>query len=171
MIVLPDSLTNEAYKMVDASLAESYGDWAKFCGSPIEAIFATACSLLGNFSEPSVIRCLDHTALPEPSVSVEFYVCPQQRIGRYTADFVIGSWLRQELRADLIVECDGHEWHEKTKEQAAHDKARDRALQALGYRVYRFTGSEIYRDPVSVAAECMAEAHRPGSWAEVMKRA
>ena len=44
------------------------------------------------------------------------------------------------------VECDGHDFHEKTKEQAARDKKRDRDLQALGYRVLRFSGSEIYRD-------------------------
>ena len=47
----------------------------------------------------------------------------------------------------IVIECDGHDYHEKTKEQARRDKARDRALTASGYRVVRFTGSEIYSDP------------------------
>ena len=47
----------------------------------------------------------------------------------------------------LIVECDGHDFHERTKEQAAKDKARDRQAQLAGYTVFRYTGSELWRDP------------------------
>lgn len=46
-----------------------------------------------------------------------------------------------------VVEADGHDFHERTKEQAARDRQRDRDLQTAGYLVLRFTGSEIYRDP------------------------
>jgi very-short-patch-repair endonuclease len=53
----------------------------------------------------------------------------------------------------MIVECDGHDFHEKTKEQARHDKERDRNLQSLGYFVYRYTGSELYADVFRGAAE------------------
>lgn len=56
-------------------------------------------------------------------------------------------------RVLLDVECDGHDFHERTKEQAERDKARDRDMQALGYRVARFTGSEIARSPESVASK------------------
>lgn len=64
-------------------------------------------------------------------------------------DFVIevtgvDSWNR------IVVECDGHEFHEKTKEQAERDKSRDRALTTSGWRVLRFTGREIWRDPFVV---------------------
>lgn len=41
---------------------------------------------------------------------------------------------------------DGHEFHEKTKQQAQYDKKRDRKLTKLGYKILRFTGSEIYND-------------------------
>lgn len=44
----------------------------------------------------------------------------------------------------IAVECDGHDFHERTKEQAQHDKRRDRELQKRGWIVFRFTGSEIY---------------------------
>lgn len=52
----------------------------------------------------------------------------------------------------LIVECDGHGFHERTKAQARRDKQRQRDLQIEGYHVIRFTGSEIYEDP-AVCAE------------------
>lgn len=47
----------------------------------------------------------------------------------------------------LAIECDGHDYHERTKEQAARDKSRDRALVAAGFSVLRFTGSEIWHRP------------------------
>lgn len=47
----------------------------------------------------------------------------------------------------IVVELDGHDFHERTPEQAQSDKSRDRALQALGWHVLRFTGREVLRDP------------------------
>ena len=43
----------------------------------------------------------------------------------------------------IVVELDGHDFHEKTKEQAQKDKDRDRSLTRAGYKIMRFTGSEI----------------------------
>ncbi len=65
----------------------------------------------------------------------------QRKIGRYTVDFLVTKFEGDQV----IVECDGHDFHERTKEQAQHDKRRDRELQALGFKVYRFTGSEIWK--------------------------
>lgn len=56
----------------------------------------------------------------------------------------------------IAVECDGHDFHEKTKEQAAADKARDRELVAAGITVLRFTGSEIWKDEEKCAQEVEA---------------
>jgi len=53
----------------------------------------------------------------------------------------------------FAIECDGHEFHEKTKEQAFRDKKRQRDLTALGYHVIRFTGSEIWHNPSKAAHE------------------
>jgi very-short-patch-repair endonuclease len=64
----------------------------------------------------------------------------------------------QTVAVDLAVECDGHDFHERTKEQARRDRKRDRDLQALGYTVLRFTGSEIARDPRAVAKEIVHTA-------------
>jgi hypothetical protein len=57
------------------------------------------------------------------------------------------------ITKDIIIECDGHDFHERTKAQAARDKKRDRILQSIGYNVFRFTGSEIYNDAITCAYE------------------
>lgn len=77
---------------------------------------------------------------------------PQKNIGDYRVDFLITGGI-----PSTVVECDGHDWHEKTRQQAAHDKKRDRYLQEQGHRVFHFTGSEIHRH----ALFCAMEAIRP----------
>lgn len=85
----------------------------------------------------------------------------QVRILDWRVDFVVSVGVRERgrIRARrLAIECDGHDFHERTKEQAARDRSRDRALQAAGYTVMRFTGSELYRDPVGCVLEIAAWA-------------
>lgn len=65
----------------------------------------------------------------------------QQQIEEYRVDFLITYPFM--AASGVVVECDGHDFHERTKEQAARDRKRDRRLQQLGYVVLRFTGSEI----------------------------
>lgn len=57
------------------------------------------------------------------------------------------------IEEHFAVECDGHDYHERTKEQAARDRRKDRNLARNGITVIRFTGSEIYRDPIGCAVE------------------
>lgn len=78
-------------------------------------------------------------------------VTPQFEIGPYRVDFALFSTGKK-----VAVECDGHDFHEKTKEQAQRDKKRDRFLQLKGWAVLRFTGSEIYKDADRCAAEVAA---------------
>ena len=102
----------------------------------------------------------------------------QTEIGDYRVDFLLelesdipdfantvkladGKEMPGTMRgsAQLIVECDGHDFHEKTKEQAKKDKSRDRVLQSVGYTVFHFTGSEIYRDCFKCAMQCYDYLH------------
>jgi hypothetical protein len=53
----------------------------------------------------------------------------------------------------IDIECDGHEWHERTKQQASADRARDRHLLSVGIQTVRFTGSDIFHR----ADECASE--------------
>ena len=88
------------------------------------------------------------------------YVFPQVSIGRYRVDFLCAVKMHP---ADgpyqmkyLAVECDGHDFHEKTKQQASRDKLRDRTLLLHGIPCMRFTGSEIWND----AYACMKQVDR-----------
>jgi very-short-patch-repair endonuclease len=85
-------------------------------------------------------------------------IFPQAKIGDYRVDFLLLHSKGLEGVGGIVIECDGHEFHEKTKEQAAKDKARDRDLQERGYKVFRFSGSEIWRDPFACAREVLQHA-------------
>ncbi len=63
----------------------------------------------------------------------------------------------EKVSEKLVVECDGHAFHEKTPEQARRDKSRDRELLIKGYPVMRFTGSEIYQRPLHCAEQVVHE--------------
>lgn len=86
-----------------------------------------------------------------------YAVAPQFKINKFKADFVFwhacyyGSNETDESR--VVVECDGHEFHERTKHQAASDKSREREIQTAGFPVLRFTGSEIWKNP----RECVSQ--------------
>lgn len=78
----------------------------------------------------------------------------QYKIGNYRADFLFINW---EGRV-VLVECDGHDFHERTKEQAARDRKKDREIQAEGYVILRYTGSEIFANPFYCAADVISKA-------------
>ncbi len=77
---------------------------------------------------------------------------PQAHIENYRVDFAFYAVAKGGVKK-LVVECDGHDFHERTKEQARKDRSRDRRLQELGYQVFRFTGSEIHADPMKCALQ------------------
>lgn len=54
----------------------------------------------------------------------------------------------------IAIYCDGFHFHSK-KDSIQKDRSQDRALQLLGYRVLRFTGSEISEDPHSCVKEVL----------------
>jgi len=77
---------------------------------------------------------------------------PQAKIGSYRVDFLVRDGGQDESRSVFaVIECDGHDYHERTKEQAASDKARDRYMQAKGCLALRYTGAEIWADPIACA--------------------
>jgi hypothetical protein len=91
-----------------------------------------------------------------PAVSVVPQLCVDLDGQRYRIDIAIRfAPLDGRPGVYVAIECDGHDFHERTKEQASRDKARDRAFQAHGWIVARFTGSDIWRDAHSCAAEAV----------------
>lgn len=130
------------------------------CESPMEKLFAAA------MVHPTTAAEFDSRLelLHPPSGSVEhcqapphpgIYMWQQIKIGPYRVDFLLDYAPSRGL-PPLIVEVDGHDFHEKTKEQAQRDKARDRFLVGRNYRLARFTGSEVYADPIHVAHQALA---------------
>jgi very-short-patch-repair endonuclease len=85
-----------------------------------------------------------------------FNLYQQAIVGDFRVDFLM-EFRGSNFGVDwgLAIEIDGHDFHERTKEQAAHDKSRDRNLVALGYHTLRFTGSEVYANPGACAKQAL----------------
>ena len=72
---------------------------------------------------------------------------------KYRLDFYfIVKYKNQETKY-YGIECDGHEFHQKTKEQVEYDNQRQRDLQSEGIEIIRFSGSEIWKQPQKCVEE------------------
>ena len=124
-------------------------------GSPIEEMLATAMVAMArmygiavSFQPSATLR--DVQAMksgPQGAVIV-----PQADVLGHRVDFIVVLTGVMKFRP-IIVECDGHDFHERTKEQAARDRSRDREFQSAGNLVMRFTGSEIWNDALACAEQ------------------
>lgn len=93
--------------------------------------------------------------------SYHMYVWSQVKLGKYTADFLIAYRPgRQRDVRYLVIECDGHDFHERTKKQAEHDRRRDREMLSAGIPVLRVTGSEVWRSPIRAAFDVLIAAKK-----------
>lgn len=108
------------------------------CQSPIEQTFYSALVMA-------------HSLL---DTGFNLYVNPQEKILNYRVDFCVKLMSGHEgIESTVLVECDGHDFHEKNKTQASRDKQKDRDLQREGFSVFRFTGSDIWNNPFKCAEE------------------
>jgi hypothetical protein len=62
----------------------------------------------------------------------------------------VNIFANEEIK--IAVECDGHDFHEKTPDQAARDSAKNGDLKIAGWRLLRFTGRQIRQNPKHCAA-------------------
>lgn len=151
----------------------------RVCESPIEVLFGYAflchsmnCTGINVYVERSrnnldlagyisILNdfCQDAGCCMLYGPDAKLVMIPQATLGQYRVDFLIlcrewyGTWSHRQGPVAAVIECDGHAFHERTKRQAARDKARDRWLQGLNLPVLRFTGSEIWKDPMCCADE------------------
>jgi very-short-patch-repair endonuclease len=87
---------------------------------------------------------------------------------RYRLDFMLqpsDERMRRLYDAGLnwtkvAVELDGHEFHERTKEQVERRNMRDRHLQADGWLILHYSGSELVRDPVACVIDAYSKANQ-----------
>ena len=146
----------EAMAAMEALLAAERGRmlWVlSRCDSPIEQIFVADCFSRGwewsgteaeweaTVGAPLSVGFRDFLSRGSATIFTQIEI-PKLH-ARVDFMFVASG---KETLSPIVVELDGHDFHERTKEQAKRDKSRDRAMTALGWRVLRFTGSEIVRD-------------------------
>ena len=123
--------------------------------SPIEQIYYLASSIL--FYEENNINLFD---MPIPQYEIK---CNDNK---FIADFFYSNEEAKNISKDqgheyqysdihVVVECDGHKFHKKTKQQVIHDNERQMAIQLTGYDIIRFSGSQICGNPM----KCAKEAH------------
>jgi very-short-patch-repair endonuclease len=134
----------------------------ELCESPIERIFLEAlqAQMIGHPVELLIVE--DISAAFDRFGESKFICVPQAQVINPVAarvDFVIFDARRSSVHGTMyamVVECDGHDYHERTREQAKRDKSRDRAFTNHGFVTHRFTGSEIFNDPRGCADEVIA---------------
>lgn len=56
--------------------------------------------------------------------------------------------------APVVIECDGFDYH-SDKAAFTKDRVRDRAFQEMGFRVVRFSGSEIHQNPIKAGTQLL----------------
>ena len=91
--------------------------------------------------EDRFLAFLDDQGLPRPAVNVPLPLTDRT----IEADCL---WPSQRL----IVELDGHASHATTS-AFERDRARDRILQAAGWRVIRITWRQLHEEPDAIAAD------------------
>ena len=92
---------------------------------------------------------------PHPSglLPNSYDIAAQAKIGRYRLDFHIWPWLSGGQRWTFAVEIDGHAWHERSHQEAAAQRRRDRWCATREIFTIRFAAIEVFNDRLAVATE------------------
>lgn len=97
---------------------------------------------------------------PDEDRPTTFVLVPQFNVPDVGhVDFAIFVPQISRLVPLVVVECDGHDFHERTREQASNDNRRDRTLQRLCIPVLRFTATDVLRNKCDVAREIAEFVH------------
>lgn len=132
--------TQEAFAL---AITNNVVHFAGKCESPIEVLLVGTLATwdLVNPGSPDFFGFIHGDWGPNYSKAIN-WVEPQFKWDKYRIDIAIHT------EGGLVfVECDGHQFHERTPAQAERDRARDREIQQAGIPILRFTGTEINRDP------------------------
>lgn len=158
-----EKLSSQLAEIVSCNAQMGYANWDTAITSPIERLLAIGLTSLVALDDFEFFIFTDAFLTdgqnPPPyfahrsSISGTVIIEYQKRELDWLADFVISVPTYTDKK--IIVECDGHDFHERTKEQAMRDRARDRAAQAAGYHMMRFTGAELFRDPLKCVRETL----------------
>jgi very-short-patch-repair endonuclease len=146
--------------------AELVASAFKLCGSPIERRLLLA--YLQQY--PAIVQTTITKGDPDTHVFVDKEMgsrwvsfVPQLLLSikgrRFRPDFLFMQMVEDAENSrvisvkNVVVEVDGHDFHERTKEQARRDRSRDRLMLRHDFYVLRYTGSEVFKDAEAVARE------------------
>lgn len=120
--------------------------------SPIEHLFWIAVQALCE-SEYTAVNPDPLDGKPTRGVHIR----QQARVGKYRVDFLLEQvgLGPDDVYTPIVVELDGHDFHDRDKTQRSYEKARDRFLVRQKLRVLHFTGSDVVADPFKVAHEAL----------------
>lgn len=110
----------------------------------------------GKMSEEEVAEILLYISIVKPFELRAYHITPQAGLPNLKVDnksirVDMLIWVPSDPSFKLIVECDGYAFH-NSKDRFINDRIRDRILQENGYKVVRYSGSEINSDPASVSS-------------------
>ena len=136
----------------DLWFAISCATFAITAAAPSEALELIAEDMFPNFDSP----------IEEAFWKARFEVAPQELRGlkpqhavfdgRYRIDFALPD-------RKIGIELDGYAWH-SDRDTFTKDRARQRELEADGWRIIRVSGSEINKDPAGCVRQAAALAAR-----------
>lgn len=141
------------------------------CESPIEQYFLSAfIGLCEAHSLPFVLLPRRPSTLvpQEEGRTGRVWIEPQCAVGKFRVDYLLTyqcempDWDRLDDNGgavalsgrSVVVECDGFEYHENAT-AAGRDRERSNFLQGKGFRVLRYTGSQLNQDPAACAADAL----------------
>jgi len=124
--------------------------------SPMEAVFAIWWTFSTGlvFREPKyALRAIEQREVTagKELFRVDFQVVPRDPL-------MLVAGIRLGCPMKIAVELDGHDFHERTKEQVMHRNHRDRRLQADGWVVMHMSGSELLKRPIPCVLEVIQVA-------------
>lgn len=143
-------MTPKEYTCALTACSRARHEIAEVCNSPIERQLIDALIEWEGLEDgPYLVEARDVAVLTAARRLMGVpVIAPQVPLHGYRIDFL--AMIVDSPAVMIAIECDGHQFHERTPEQAEKDRKRDRTLFERGVPTLRFTGREIVRD----AFEC-----------------
>ena len=118
--------------------------------SPIEQIFITAFEIYCKYNNKENIYLFSQSEVI--CNEKRYYIDFEFKADDYLSQLLLGDKIKN-LNFKLAIECDGYAFHQKTKEQVQKDNEREYDLKMAGYEVLRFSGTQIYNNPLKCAED------------------
>lgn len=121
--------------------------------SPIEQILYLAFETMREINRKSPSEPIIYEG---KEIVVGLGLHPQRTIEKYRVDFVaVYGRIYKKIYEyeEVIIECDSQQFHERTEKERRYEKKRDRYLQKKGYKIFHYTGKEIFEQPYQVVSE------------------